>query len=222
MTDNAKPRDDIPKAVRTELRQLGYDLSRSQVEDLAARCQLTAEQVQTILSVLDRVTPLIDKIEDNLNDLDGKTARVFIRAVKTGVDLGSVVGQMNQADGGIVKYFADGGVENHVAQIAPAGAMRVWAEPETGGEAYIPLAQTKRKQSLAIWAETGRHLDVPGFKDGGVVKSFASGGGFSGTVTAEMPRGIGDEIERGFERALTRSGMAIVPRRNLRTMIEGA
>ena len=28
--------------------------------------------------------------------------------------------------------------------------MRVWAEPETGGEAYIPLAQSKRMRSLAI------------------------------------------------------------------------
>ena len=60
-------------------------------------------------------------------------------------------GGLTQADGGLVSYYADGGVrENHLAQIAPAGAMRVWAEPETGGEAYIPLAQSKRMRSLAI------------------------------------------------------------------------
>ncbi len=30
--------------------------------------------------------------------------------------------------------------------------MRVWAEPETGGEAYIPLAPAKRTRSTAILA----------------------------------------------------------------------
>lgn len=58
-----------------------------------------------------------------------------------------------QANGGIVQHFAHGGMsESHVAQIAPAGAWRVWAEPETGGEAYIPLAQSKRVRSTAILA----------------------------------------------------------------------
>lgn len=49
-------------------------------------------------------------------------------------------------------YYANGG-ENHVAQIAAAGANRVWAEPETGGEAYIPLAASKRARSTAILSE---------------------------------------------------------------------
>ncbi|NUS16307.1 MAG: phage tail tape measure protein [Streptomyces sp.] len=60
------------------------------------------------------------------------------------------------ANGGITG-FANGGItafasgsERHVAQIAPAGAMRLWAEPETGGEAYIPLSPAKRARSTAI------------------------------------------------------------------------
>lgn len=59
------------------------------------------------------------------------------------------------ADGGIrppVYGFANG-TENHLAQIAPAGAMRLWAEPETGGEAYIPLSRMKRRRSERILAE---------------------------------------------------------------------
>lgn len=63
------------------------------------------------------------------------------------------------AQGGIVAAYANGGVrrsERHVAQIARAGAMRVWAEPETGGEAYIPLALSKRSRSLKILAEVAR------------------------------------------------------------------
>ncbi|QCR53204.1 phage tail tape measure protein [Brachybacterium sp. SGAir0954] len=60
------------------------------------------------------------------------------------------------ADGGVslprVKAFASG-AENHVAQIAPAGAWRLWAEPETGGEAYIPLSSAKRGRSTAILSD---------------------------------------------------------------------
>jgi hypothetical protein len=40
--------------------------------------------------------------------------------------------------------------EQHVAQVAKPGQWRVWAEDETGGEAYIPLAMSKRSRSVAI------------------------------------------------------------------------
>jgi TP901 family phage tail tape measure protein len=59
-----------------------------------------------------------------------------------------------QANGGVVKFFADGGVENRVAQIARAGAIRVWNEPETGGEAYVPLSPSKRGRSEQVMQET--------------------------------------------------------------------
>ncbi|ROS34530.1 phage tail tape measure protein [Curtobacterium sp. PhB78] len=79
----------------------------------------------------------------------------------------------NNLRGSITDYYANGGVrENHVAQIAPAGAMRLWAEPETGGEAYIPLAPSKRKRSIAIWQETGRRLDM--YADGGIAAQKAA------------------------------------------------
>ena len=78
-----------------------------------------------------------------------------------------VVGDRN-ADGNVytapgVKMFANG-AENHVAQIAPAGAWRVWAEEETGGEAYVPLALSKRARSLAIMHDVASrfgHVMVP-------------------------------------------------------------
>lgn len=68
-----------------------------------------------------------------------------------------------------VNTYADGGFENHTAQIAyskPSSPIRIWAEPETGGEAYIPLAQSKRGRSLAIWQEVGKRFGV--YADGGV------------------------------------------------------
>jgi len=77
--------------------------------------------------------------------------------------------------------FADGGVENHVAQIARGGAMRLWAEPETGGEAYIPLAPSKRGRSTAILADVASRfgLSLTAFADGGM---FGEAGKFAGDV----------------------------------------
>ncbi|MFI1100248.1 phage tail tape measure protein [Streptomyces melanogenes] len=79
---------------------------------------------------------------------------------------------VKQADGGILEFYANGGVrrEQHIAQIAPAGAWRVWAEPTTGGESYIPLSPAKRTRSRAIAEETVRRLG------GGPVTWYANGG----------------------------------------------
>ena len=76
----------------------------------------------------------------------------------------------------------EGSTTPSVAQIAPAGSWRVWAEPETGGEAYIPLAAAKRIRSLEIWRETGRRLGVTGpqhFANGGVIGQHATTGALS-------------------------------------------
>lgn len=102
--------------------------------------------------------------------------------------------QLANAHGSITDYYAHGGItrqrggvrrfatgaENHIAQIAPAGSWRVWAEPETGGEAYIPLAASKRSRSRAIAEETVRRLGGKGiaWNADGSMLSFA-GGGFS-------------------------------------------
>ena len=92
-----------------------------------------------------------------------------------------------------VKTFADGGIEkaiksiqmskfakgseNHVAQIAKGGwPYRVWAEPETGGEAYIPLAKSKRKRSTDILEQVARTFGyslVKKFANGGIMKASA-------------------------------------------------
>lgn len=79
-----------------------------------------------------------------------------------------------------VQQFARGGIrrgENHVAQIARGGVTRVWAEPETGGEAYIPLAMTKRLRSLRILEQVAKimgHQLVP--MQGRSIRAFEDGG----------------------------------------------
>lgn len=92
---------------------------------------------------------------------------------------------------GSVSHHAAGSNEKHTAQIAPGGAWRIWAEPETGGEAYIPLAPSKRRRSEAILGEvsdrfglvlidptTGQAVNSSYSGDLGPqdVRSFADGG----------------------------------------------
>lgn len=103
---------------------------------------------------------------------------------------------LNSANGNIFKAYGNGGVENHTAQIAPGGAWRVWAEPETDGEAYIPLAQSKRADSIPIWAETGRLLGVPGFVSGAVVGGSSAAGSSLAGLTEEIAAALAKHLPR--------------------------
>lgn len=83
-----------------------------------------------------------------------------------------------QANGGIldgrgIKQFANGGIERHVAQITkPGGPLRIWAERETQGEAYVPYAMSKRPRSVSILAQVARDFGYTLVKG----DSFANGG----------------------------------------------
>lgn len=86
-----------------------------------------------------------------------------------------------------VKSFASGS-EKHVAQIALGQTpFRVWAEPETGGEAYIPLGLSKRKRSKEILELVARQFGFGLFKmfaDGGFSEHVQVGGTTSPAYTA--------------------------------------
>jgi TP901 family phage tail tape measure protein len=74
--------------------------------------------------------------------------------------------------------WAQGGIhEDHQAQLARGGDWRVWAEPETHGEAYIPLAQSKRARSTGILADVAERFgyglaprELALFADGGLYR----------------------------------------------------
>ncbi|MEV0370611.1 phage tail tape measure protein [Streptomyces sp. NPDC050636] len=96
-------------------------------------------------------------IQSAIDSLRGRTITNYVQTQTLGPPIVNGV-PLWKKDGGVVTY-ADGGVrENHVAQIAPAGAMRVWAEPETQGEGYVPLAESKRPRSRRITEEIVRRL----------------------------------------------------------------
>lgn len=121
-------------------------------------------------------------------------------SVKSANDYIKVAGG-KYADGGLVngagkQFFANGGFslpnvkafangsENHVAQISRGQTpFRVWSEPESGGEAYIPLSPAKRPRSLKILEEVAKMF---GFS---LYQQFANGG-LSGFNTGPKTSGV--------------------------------
>lgn len=103
-----------------------------------------------------------------------------------------------QADGSVLSFYANGGMrENHVAQIAPKGSWRVWAEDEAGDEAYIPLNPTKRPRSRQIASETVKRL-------GGAVQWFANGGipGFTYAPTGSAVLGGPSDAKSRYDQEI--------------------
>lgn len=106
-------------------------------------------------------------VRDAANSIPGsRTVDISVRGAVAALQ--QFIGISN-ARGGIVEFagggmavqsFAGGG-ENHIAQIARPGAMRLWAEPETGGEAYIPLANDwRRPRAVSVLDETASRFGL--------------------------------------------------------------
>jgi len=124
------------------------------------------------LSARDRASATARAIQAAIDKVRGKTVTITTVQHTLGVQgtAGRNARNYNNANGSVMQYFADGGTrEQHVAQMAPAGSMRVWAEPETGGEAYIPLGSQKRDRSMAILEDVADRF-------GYSLEKFAKGG----------------------------------------------
>ncbi|WP_289296270.1 hypothetical protein, partial [uncultured Reyranella sp.] len=160
----------LPEELRTYVE--ATDDASAVVAYLEGRYEDVPEEIRTDLIAHDNASRMIENVRSALGRVP-RSINIALNATVTGSGaLDSWARRIPQARGGVLDFYADGGLrESHVAQIAPAGAMRLWAEPETGGEAYIPLAAAKRDRSLQIWEETGRRLGVQSFASGGLTSS---------------------------------------------------
>ncbi|MFE9491405.1 phage tail tape measure protein [Streptomyces sp. NPDC006641] len=164
--------------------------ARQNLEALGYKIKNTKGKTVTITVPTGDATYNARIIQNAIDNIHGKTVGVYLsyRATSADKDANGVPDhvQAPQARGSVLDFYANGGTnrrgirEEHTAQIAPAGAWRVWAEEETGGEAYIPLSPSKRGRSRAITEETIRRLggdpkSVQWHGDGAVV-AFDSGG----------------------------------------------
>lgn len=158
---------------------LGQDAANEIAAKLAAGTstveQIMAEYGITIEGIKPEIAVGTAEAQEDFDNWifynQGKEIPVSVRVSGGG---GGGGGGGGVANGMVFTPYANGGLnERHVAQIARAGEYRVWAEDETGGEAYIPLTPSKRGRSMAILADVaerfGQHL-VPND-----AQSFANG-----------------------------------------------
>ncbi|TFC03637.1 phage tail tape measure protein [Cryobacterium mannosilyticum] len=178
-------------------------LSNSSVVIAAAAAQLGQGAADEITTKLSSGTATVEQILTDYGiKIDGFQPSINVETARATAKIaalyalitkpGRVGGQgpllslgdaFSQANGAVVSYHANGSVsEHHTAQIERAGAMRVWAEPETGGEAYIPLAGSKRGRSTAILADVADQFGYQLVPAG--AQSFAAGGTSGGRKSA--------------------------------------
>ena len=133
-------------------------------------------------------------------------ATVVVKYAEEGGRPGTAGGGLRyvNADGGIyargARVFANGGFsfENHVAQIARPGVIpRVWAEAETGGEAYIPYALHKRQRSTQILTRVASDF---GYQ---LVRRYADGGSTASSTSYSAPVTIGTLVTNDPDRAVS-------------------
>lgn len=146
------------------------------IEALAEELQVGVEEIKRVAASYGITIPIDVKWNLNKDMLQMDIERAARSATPTvNIPIASAPASAPparvRANGGI-DFFARGGVkEKHQAQIARAGDWRVWAEPETGGEAYIPLSPSKRGRSSQILSETARRMGfgLHRMDDGGLI-----------------------------------------------------
>lgn len=157
------------------------------VIDAAARAQLESLgfKVRTLPNGEVIVTAPTDKAKGQLDSFiasnSGRSISVTVRPV---IDYGSAKLRkeaLGLAYGGVVHSYASGGVEDHSAQVVRAqpGTMRVWAEPETYRESYIPWAPDRRAGALDVLRYTADGFGYALVPKGMSMQRFG-GGGYSG------------------------------------------
>lgn len=140
--------------------------------------------------------------------LNGSLAQTFANG-----GLVKALGRMNN-----IHQYANGGFENHTAQIArpsPSAPIRIWAEPETSGEAYIPLSLAKRGRSTEILKQVAQQFGytlqqngVQQFADGGIVNGGSTGGGVAVNIGSYVTQksDTPDDVARALMRRIKAQG----------------
>ena len=128
-----------------------------------------------MVNAVDNASGILAWVNSQMAALNGMTSYVYVKAVQE-PGAPAVGGRNVLATGGIMKYYAAGGMDvpnGHQAEIVPKGNMRVWAEPETDGEAYIPYRRDTRGRSERILAQVANDF---GYRLTKAVEHYATGG----------------------------------------------
>lgn len=159
----------LPKDVRTRIKTDGVPETKAEIDALVAKYKLTEKERRALISLKDNASgaaAVINRILDNAARDRSSTIRVGYVVDRSGM----------RGMGGPTTTSAMGDIfDGHQPQIARGGHTRIWAEPETGGEAYIPLRNDHRRpRAKSILEQTASEM-------GGAVSWFARGAVVNGT-----------------------------------------
>lgn len=173
-----------PKAVRTMIAAVHAEQETGKMKKLIDKYHLTPKQVKSIISAAGATTAAqqVQALRDYINGLHDKTVHLSVtelhsittRSIHQDVRLGPIRG----AHGGLtnaptnslygLESYASGGLRRLPANIYN-GRRVMFAEPGTGGEAFIPLASSRRRRSEMLLAQVAQIF-------GGQFVKFAQGG----------------------------------------------
>jgi TP901 family phage tail tape measure protein len=131
------------------------------VLDKAAIAQLESfgYKVRTLPDGTVMVSAPTGRAEQELNNFINKPRSTVVKVVYSASEPKLAKEAAYRGPGsayGNIFSFAHGGIENHAPQIARArpGTVRMWAEPDTANESYIPWAMDRRKRATDILGTT--------------------------------------------------------------------
>lgn len=191
----------VPKERAHELANAILDIPKSHVTDI----HVDTSQARSAIS----------SVGSWLASLDGRVARTYIDVIQRGYAAKRDAIAAANATGGIyptVKAYAAGGMDRanaHMAEISRGGPIRVWAEPETGGEAYIPLANDyRRPRARAILSQTAFALGGEVSWRGPGTYSQSGGGGGEMRVSGRLQTPWGPADIEGIASRVARTEIA--------------
>lgn len=152
----------LSDGIKQKLADLGYKV-------------MTLPNGQVTVNATDNASGVLETIKQKMFTLDGQIATVTVRQQMTEFGKVSSVGGVMQAQGGVMSFYANGGLNPmsaDVAQMVPANTWRVIGDRAKGDEAFIPIDGSAR--SRAILAETTRRMAL--FAQGAVVGGGSGGG----------------------------------------------
>ncbi len=196
---------------KPKVTEQGAAESKKRIADMRAEInRLKNKLIHVDQEGANAVRAQIAAVQRELQQLKDRTVHIRVQTqhIKSG-DLGAGGAVSPQSARGNIFHYAYGDVANrHMPELAGPGPTRVWREPETMGEAYIPLANDDRRpRARAIAAETVSLL--------GGVAYFANGGIDDGS---RRRRGGGNDHEHvnRFTKALKEATKALNREKTLR------
>jgi TP901 family phage tail tape measure protein len=176
------PRDAVDRMQQNLFKQLHMDL------DIPVTVVPTLDENAAIAAGIDRSLFDPSKLPDDRPAVADHLDRIRQNQAPSGVNTFAPTAGGPYRGAPAARFHAYGGIEDHQAQIAEP-STRIWAEPETGGEAYIPLHPSKRGRSEAILGEVASMF-------GYNMEKYASGG-------FHLNDAFTDNIVKGTRTAIT-------------------